>query len=195
MGNPFECDAEIEGFCGEDFWQLLNNWEFEVLLQNMLGTERFEELELTIDNEGGQKRSVRVAVPNTVVPTALWNTALWYMGTNDFAHVNNETRHATKREMVFTTDPPCFQDTLKVGGHVKCIDIDETHCRLSLRGETEMNSWLNVGSVIESTIVAEIKRSYDLLPTIVKEWRKRQAEGASSMAGFEKPCEFKRAQK
>lgn len=58
-------------------WEVMGKWEFEVLLQNSLGTERFYELEFGVDDDA-EFRSVRVAVPNTTVPTALWNTALWY---------------------------------------------------------------------------------------------------------------------
>jgi hypothetical protein len=102
--------------------------------------------------------------------------------------VNHERRLKGKREMHFHTDPPCFQDTLKVKGKVKVEDIDEGKCRVVMKGETEMNSWLNVGSVIESTIVNEIKRGYEILPKVVDEWKKRKAEGKSMTEGFDKNC-------
>jgi hypothetical protein len=41
--------------------------------------------ELATGEEGDvDTRSVRVTVPNTALPTAVWNSVLWYLGSNDF---------------------------------------------------------------------------------------------------------------
>jgi hypothetical protein len=41
--------------------------------------------ELATGEEGDvETRSVRVTVPNTALPTAVWNSVLWYLGSNDF---------------------------------------------------------------------------------------------------------------
>jgi hypothetical protein len=59
-----------------------------------------------------------------------------------------------------------------------------------VRGETEMNSWLNVGSVIETSIVENIKIGYKRLPEIVEGYLKTMVAGASPNDGFDKPCKM-----
>jgi len=116
-----------------------------------------------IKQENSITKKVKV-VPDVTVPTMLSGL----LGSDEISYVDVKTLDLKTGLITYHTEPPIFQDTIKIKGQVEVIKIDDQNCKHVTTCWVEVNVW--GGSMLENIIMTNAQDIHNRLTEAAESW-------------------------
>eukprot|EP01132_Coremiostelium_polycephalum_P001149 gene1149-1456_t len=151
----------------DQFYAITETKDFDQFQVPFLG---LNSLELKEEREEDLHIYRRVCIkPKTSIPKIL----LKFSNNQELSYEDVQIKSKTKREITFKTHAPILADHIHVDGIINVEPLDNDHCLKILKvtfGFTGPLQWFS--SLIENSILSELKKTMEKLPSIVTAYKK-----------------------
>ncbi|KAN0035818.1 hypothetical protein ACTA71_005109 [Dictyostelium dimigraforme] len=152
----------------DKFYSITETKEFDQFQIPFLGLDSHELVE-EVDKETHIHRIVKIK-PKTSIPKILLK---FTTANQEVSYQDTQTKSKVKREICFKTQAPVMAEHIHVEGVINVEPLDDNTCLKVLKVTFRFTGPLQwFSSVIENNILSELKKTIELLPTIVTEYKK-----------------------
>ncbi|KAM9964516.1 hypothetical protein ACTFIW_004285 [Dictyostelium discoideum] len=152
----------------DKFYSITETKEFDQFQIPFLGLDSHELVE-EVDKETHIHRIVKIK-PKTSIPKILLK---FTTANQEVSYQDTQTKSKVKREICFKTQAPVMAEHIHVEGVINIEPLDDNTCLKVLKVTFRFTGPLQwFSSVIENNILSELKKTVELLPTIVTEYKK-----------------------
>jgi hypothetical protein len=153
----------------EEYWRILHTPEFEAFQAEKLGLKEYREIARKEEN-GVVYRQIQV-VPRVEIPETALKIVRGYLKDREIGYIEHQEKYPDQFFLKFRIEPPVLKDKIRVEGTFSLLPDTEETCLRTLEGEVTVQL-LGVGKIVERFVVDELKRVYDRIPQVIKEYRK-----------------------
>ncbi|GAM23354.1 hypothetical protein SAMD00019534_065290, partial [Acytostelium subglobosum LB1] len=170
----------------DTFYAITESTEFDQFQIPMMG---LNSIELKEEREDDNYISRKVIVkPKTSIPSFLLKFS---SGTSEISYVDTQIKSKQKREIIIKTIPPLMSENICIEGVINVEPLDDNTCLKVLRVTLSFSGSLYwISSIIESNIIAELKKSLEQLPNVVNAYKRHMEEKGLPLPVF-KPAALK----
>ncbi|EGG13577.1 hypothetical protein DFA_11338 [Cavenderia fasciculata] len=152
----------------DDFYAITETHEFDQFCIPYLGLNSHE---LKEENEDESNIYRRVCIkPKTSVPKFLLKFA---NNQSEVSYEDTQVKSKIKREISFKTNPPLLPENINVEGVINIEPLDDNSCLKVHKVTFKFTGALQwFSSMIENNILSELKKTMELLPKIIADYKK-----------------------
>ncbi|KAF2070994.1 hypothetical protein CYY_007689 [Polysphondylium violaceum] len=155
------------------FYKITETSEFDHFQIPYLGLASHE-LKEEREEESHIYRKVCIK-PKTSIPKIL----LKFANNEELSYTDVQIKSKTKKEISFKTQAPILAEHIHVDGIITVEALDDQTCLKVLKVTFRFTGPLQwFSSIIENSILSELKKTIELLPTIVNDYKKHLAAQA-----------------
>ncbi|EGC33393.1 hypothetical protein DICPUDRAFT_154586 [Dictyostelium purpureum] len=152
----------------EKFYEITETKEFDQFQIPFLGLDSHELVE-EIDMGDHLHRIVKIK-PKTSIPKILLK---FTTSNQEVSYQDTQTKSKVKREITFKTQAPVMAEHIHVNGIINVEPLDDNSCLKVIKVTFRFTGPLQwFSSIIENNILSELKKTMELLPTIIGEYKK-----------------------